>query len=79
MIEADSFWWLMGNSTQTQRSTCQSDAALEQAAQRGSGVTDPGGVQETWRCCTEGHSLVGNIGDKWIVGLDDLGGLFQPC
>ena len=46
---------------------------LEQAAQRGRGVTDPGGVQETFRCCTKGHGLVG-----WLVGLDDLGGLFQP-
>jgi len=30
------------------------------------------------RCCTEGHGLVGNIGDRWTVGLDDLGDLFQP-
>jgi len=35
----------------------------------------PGGVQETFRC-TEGHGLVGNIGDRWTVGLDDLVGLF---
>ena len=28
-------------------------------------------------CCTEGHGLVGNIGNMWMVGLDDLGGLFQ--
>ena len=51
---------------------------MERAAQRGGGVTDPGGVQATFRCCTEGHSLVGNIGDRWTVGLDDLGYLFQP-
>ena len=25
-----------------------------------------------------GHGLVGNIGDRWIAVLDDLGGLFQP-
>jgi len=28
--------------------------------------------------CTEGHGLVGNVGDRWTVGMDDLGGLFQP-
>ena len=22
---------------------------------------------------------MGNTGDRWTVGLDDLGGLFQPC
>jgi len=22
--------------------------------------------------------LVGNVGAKWMVGLDDFGGLFQP-
>ena len=27
---------------------------------------------------TEGHGLVGNTGDRWTVGLDDLRGLFQP-
>jgi len=31
-----------------------------------------------FRCCTEGHGLVGNIGDRGTVGLDDLRGLFQP-
>ena len=34
---------------------------LEQAAQGGGGVTALGGVQETYRCCTEGHGLVGGI------------------
>ena len=43
----------------------------------GGGVTDPGGPQATFRC-TEGHGLVGDIGDRWMVGLDDLRGLFQP-
>ena len=36
------------------------------------------GVEEMYRCCSEGHSLVGNIGDRWMVGLDDLRGFFQP-
>jgi len=51
---------------------------LERTAQGGGGVTDPEGVQEMFRCCTEGNGLVGNIGDRWMVELDDLGGLFQP-
>ena len=44
----------------------------------GGGVTVPGGVQETFECCTEGRGLVGNIGDRWMAGLDGLRGLFQP-
>lgn len=32
--------------------------ALAQAAQGSSGVTVPGGIQETWKCGTEGHGLV---------------------
>jgi len=36
-----------------------SGQVVEQAAQRGGGVTIPGGVQEVFRCCTEGHGLVG--------------------
>ena len=48
---------------------------LEWAPQGGSGVTITGGVQETFRCCTEGHGLVGNIGDRWMAGLDCLTGL----
>ena len=35
-----------------------SGQALEWAAQEGDGVTIPGGVQETFRLCTEGHGLV---------------------
>jgi len=50
---------------------------LERAAQGGGGVAVPGGVEETFRCCTEGCGLVENTGDRWLVGLDDLGGLFQ--
>jgi len=34
----------------------------EQAAQGGDGVTIPGGVQEPWRCGTEGNWLVGMVG-----------------
>jgi len=49
--------------------------AMEHAAQGGGGVRGHGGVQETFRCCSEG---LGNIGDRWMVGLDVLGGLFQP-
>ena len=49
---------------------------LEQAAQGGGGAIVPGGVQ-TFTCCTEGYGLVGNIGDRWTAGLDDLGGLIQ--
>ena len=54
----------------------ESDQALEWAAQEDGGVIVPGGVQGTFRCCTEGHGLVGNIGDEGMVGLDDLVGLF---
>jgi len=32
---------------------------LERAAQGGGGVTVLEGVLETFRCCTEGHGLVG--------------------
>jgi len=41
----------------------------------GGGVADPGGVQETFRCCTEGHGLMGNIVDRWMIGQGDLRGL----
>ena len=37
---------------------------LEWAAQEGGGVNIPGSVQERFRCCTKGHDLVGNIGDR---------------
>ena len=52
--------------------------ALECAAQRGDGVTNPGGVQETFGRCVEGHGLVRSIGSVWMVGLSDPVGLFQP-
>lgn len=35
-------------------------------------------VQEIFKHCTEGRALVGNVGDRHTVGLDDLGGIFQP-
>jgi len=35
-------------------------------------------IQGTFRHCVQGHSLVRTIADRWMVGLDDLGGLFQP-
>ena len=55
--------------------SCQ---ALKWASQGGGGVIIPAGVQEMFRCCTEGCGLVGNIGVGWLVGLGDLRGLFQP-
>jgi len=51
---------------------------LEWAAQGGGGVSVPGGIHSTFRCCTEGHGLEGNIDDMCTVRLGDLGGLFQP-
>ena len=47
-----------------------------ESTQGGGGVIIPGAVQKAFRCCTEGCGLVGNVGDRWMVGLDDLGGLF---
>ena len=41
-------------------------------------ITFSGFIQKTIRCCTEGHGLVGNTGDRWTVGWDDIRGLFQP-
>ena len=55
----------------------ESGQALEWAAQGGDGVTNPGGVQEMCRCCTEGDGLEGNTGSMWMVGLDDLEDVFQ--
>ena len=33
---------------------------------------------ERFGCCVEGYGLMRTIGDRWMVGLDDLIGLFQP-
>jgi len=54
-------------------------SALEWAAQGGGGVTDPGGIQGTFRHRVEGCGLMRTIGDGWTVGLGDPVGLFQPC
>jgi len=43
--------------------------AVAQAAQRGGGATVPEGVQETWRCGTEGRGLVGLVGMCWWLDL----------
>jgi len=51
---------------------------LEWAAQGAGGITDPGGIQGTFRHCAEGHGLMRTVADGWTVGLDDLRGLFQP-
>jgi len=56
----------------------KSGQVLAQTAQGDSGVTVPRGVLEKFRCGIEGCGLVGNIGDRLVVGLDDLRGLFQP-
>jgi len=50
--------------------------ALEQAAQRGAGVTIPGGIGKTNGCDTEGRGLVMGLHSvSMMVGPDDL---FQP-
>ena len=35
------------------------------------------GVQEAWRCGTEGHGLMDGTGGGWTVGLGDLRGCLQ--
>ena len=35
-------------------------------------------VQVTFGCCTKGHGLVWKNGGRWMVGLHDISGLFQP-
>ena len=56
----------------------KSGQVLERAAQGGGGVTDPGDVQGTFICCSEGCGLVRTTGDRWMVELGSLVGLFQP-
>jgi len=65
--------WVLGKAASP-----KNGQALERAAQGGDGVTMPGRAQETCRCGTEGCGLGGNVGSRWLVGLDDLRGLFQP-
>ena len=63
--------WILG------RNSSQSNNAVAQAAQGGGAVTIPGGVQELWRCGTEGRGQRAWRG--WAgVGLDGLSSLFQP-
>ena len=55
----------------------KSGQALEQAAQGGSGLPIPGGVQKTCGCGTSGYGLLGMV----VLGgrLDSMIlGLFQP-
>ena len=60
-------------------SSQKSRQALEWAAQGGGGLTVLGGVQETFRCCSNRHDLVGgSIGGRWTARLDDPGSLFKP-
>ena len=40
---------------------------LEQAAQGGGAVIISGGIQETFRCCTKEHGLVGKYW-WWVDG-----------
>jgi len=54
-----------------------SGQAPEQAAQGSGEVTIPGGVEKTCGYGTKEHGLVGSIGGRWPVGLDDLRSIFQ--
>jgi len=49
--------WTLGNTTSLK------GQSLEWAAQRGGGVTEPGGVQRALGCCVEGHGLARTIGE----------------
>lgn len=49
--------WMIGNLQERGQT-------LEWLAQGGVKVTIPGGVQEEFICCTEGHALVGNISGR---------------
>lgn len=50
---------------------------LECAAQGSGGVIVNGGVQEMCRWGAKKYGLVANIGDRWMVGLDNPRSLFQ--
>ena len=52
----------------------KSGEVLELAAQGAGRVTIPGGVQEMWRCDTEGHRLAGTMRMGQQLDL----GFFQP-
>jgi len=62
--------WILGKASPKE--------ALAQSAQEDAGDTIPGGDQEPWKYGTEDHGLVANIGSRWMVGVNDLRGLFQP-
>ena len=51
---------------------------MQWSAQGGGGLSEPGGVQRTFGRCVEGSGVVRTIEDRWMVGLIDLVGLFQP-
>ena len=51
--------WMFGNTTFPKEWS-----GTGMAAQGGGGVTNPGGVQGTFRRCTEGHGLMRTIGDR---------------
>lgn len=52
--------WVLG------KTSWKSGQVLEQAARGCGGVTNLGGVQETFICCTEGHVSVGDSGDREV-------------
>ena len=53
---------------------------LEEAAQGGDRVPVPAGVQGTLDdVVRDVAKWEGNGGGRWVVGLDDLRGLFLPC
>jgi len=49
--------WTLGNTT-----SLKGWSGTEWAAQRGGGVTEPGGVQSAFGCFVEGHGLARTIG-----------------
>jgi len=51
--------WILGKTFSPKEWSC-----TEMGCPRSGGVTVPGDVQDTFRCCTEGHGLAGNIGDR---------------
>ena len=58
--------WMLENTT-----SLKGWSGTGMGCQGGGGVTDPGGVQGTFGRCVEGHGLMGDIGDVWMVGLGD--------